>query len=94
MAVPRQKFSSQASPELLAAMREIARREGASLPGRAGGRDEKLHRGQGSAGPARGDGPLPGQPGGEPPALQAPRPVTSLNVRYSLLRRRQAYVRV
>ena len=28
MAVPRQKFSSQASPELLAAMREIARREG------------------------------------------------------------------
>lgn len=28
MAVPRQKFSSQASPELLAAVREIARKEG------------------------------------------------------------------
>ena len=28
MAVPREKFSSQASPELLNAMREIARREG------------------------------------------------------------------
>ena len=28
MPVPREKFSSQASPDLLAAMREIARREG------------------------------------------------------------------
>lgn len=28
MRVPREKFSSQASPELLTAMREIARREG------------------------------------------------------------------
>ena len=28
MVVPREKFSSQASPELLAAMREIAREEG------------------------------------------------------------------
>ena len=28
MAVPREKFSSQASPELLAAVREIARKEG------------------------------------------------------------------
>lgn len=28
MAVPRQKFSSQAAPELLAAVREIARKEG------------------------------------------------------------------
>ena len=28
MRIPREKFSSQASPELLAAMREIARREG------------------------------------------------------------------
>ena len=28
MAMPRQKFSSQASPELLAAVREIARKEG------------------------------------------------------------------
>ena len=28
MALPREKFSSQASPELLAAVREIARKEG------------------------------------------------------------------
>ena len=28
MIVPRQKFSSRASPELLAALRDIARREG------------------------------------------------------------------
>ena len=28
MALPREKFSSQASPELLAAVREIARQEG------------------------------------------------------------------
>ena len=46
MATTREKFSSQASPELLSKMREIARSDGPPLPGSAGRGHAGLHRGQ------------------------------------------------
>ena len=67
MVTAREKFSSQASPELLAGMREIARQEGrhfqAVLEDAMSSYIEKQDPGEGAV---RGDGPLSGQHRKEP----------------------------
>ena len=70
MVTPRQKFSSQADPDLLAAMRQIARNDGRHF--QAVLEDAMSHYIESRAqaeGPPRSDGALPGERRATPPPL-------------------------
>ena len=69
MATTREKFSSQAAPELLAALREIARTEGRHFQAvLEDAMQQYLESREQGKGPPGGDGPLPRQCRKEPAA--------------------------
>ena len=66
MVAQREKFSSQASPELLAEVRKIARDDGRHFQAVLEDALRDYIKSRAAEGPTRGDGALPGQCGEKP----------------------------